>query len=105
MSDGRIIDLTRAGLASSRYVCYLDFSDGRAAAAYELDQVPFADLGVVQVEHQLQRGAVDRLDERETVRRFGERRSRVVDGSVEVFEDEGHSLALTEAGDPGQGLL
>src|SRR5438067_3170355 len=49
--NGGVVDLAGTGLAPPRHVGDLDLADERTRAAHELDQVPFADLGVIQVEH------------------------------------------------------
>ena len=49
------MDLAGSRLAAPGYVGDLDLADRVAAAADQLDEVPLADLGVVEVEHHLAR--------------------------------------------------
>ena len=60
----------------------------RQRAAEQLDEVPLADLGVVEVEHHPQVRAVDGRHQGERVRGPRERDAGVVDRGVEVLEAE-----------------
>ncbi len=71
----------------------------------QLDEVPLADLGVVEVEHQLQVGAVHGRDEGEAVGRGREGHAGMVDGRVEVLEDEHDPLSLAQLGDAAERAL
>jgi hypothetical protein len=68
----------------------------------KLDQVPLADLGVVEVEHQPQTGPVDGFDQGQGICRPGERHAGVVDGGVQVLQAKGHPGAFAEVGHPRQ---
>ena len=57
-----------------------------AAPPAELDEVPLADLGVVEVEVEPQVRRADGLHQRDRVGRPRERRARVVDGGVQVLD-------------------
>src|SRR5262245_31658927 len=48
---GRIVDLAGARLAPAWYVRHLHLADRRAGQLDERDEVPLADLRVVEVEH------------------------------------------------------
>src|SRR5689334_2301817 len=71
--DRRVRDLAGAGLAAPWHVRDLDLADPRQGPAAQLDEVPLADLCVVEVEHHAKVRAADRLDEREAVGRSRER--------------------------------
>src|SRR5690625_2523642 len=47
--DGRIMYFARAWLHAPRYVGDLYFTNGSATALYQLDQIAFADLSVIQI--------------------------------------------------------
>ena len=96
LRDGGVVDLAGARLASARHVGDLNLADGIAAATDQLDQVPLADLGVVQVEHHLDVGMSDGFDQCQRVLGAGQRNARMVDDGVEVFHAEGHACACTE---------
>jgi hypothetical protein len=68
----------------------------------KLNKVSFADLGMVDVQHQPQMGIVNSCDQREGVGGLRERRTWMINGSVEILQAEDHSLALSELCDPGQ---
>src|SRR6185436_2679841 len=71
--DRGVVDLARAWFTTAGHIGDLHLADQRVSASQQLDQVPFTDLGVVEVEHHPQPGPVYRLDERERVLRTGER--------------------------------
>ena len=76
-----------------------------SARRTELDQVPLADLGVVEVEHQSQVRAVDGLDQREAV---GGRANGMPGWSTAVLRFSRHErdpLALAEPAIRVQGPL
>src|SRR5438445_11384921 len=60
--DSWVIDLARARLAPAGDVGNLNLANEWARAPNKLDEVPFTDLGVVEVEHHAHAGAVDALD-------------------------------------------
>ena len=74
------------------------------ASRHELDEVPLADLGVVEVQVQPQVRAVDRPGQRQGVGGTRERRAGVVDGEVEVLQREHPSGARAELGHAAQGV-
>jgi hypothetical protein len=100
--DGRVVDLAGAGLAAAGDVGDLDLADDRPGPAEQLDQVPLADLGVVQVEHHPQPRPIDGLDQGEGVGGAGERHPGMVDGGVEVLQAEGDPDPLPQPGHPLQ---
>ena len=100
--DGRVVDLARAGFAAARHVGDLDLADPGCRATHQLDQVPLADLRVIEVEIQPQRRAADPLDQGQRVGGTREGHTGVVDRGVEVLEHEGDARALAELGDPAE---
>ena len=105
LCNARIVDLSGSRLATARNVGNLDLTDVRRTCVDQLNEVSFADLGVVDVQHQPQVRIVDGCDQRERVGSLRKRRTRMINSGVEVLQAEDHSLALTKRGDPGQGVF
>ena len=102
LGHARVADLPGARLAPARDVGHLHLGDPGQGCAAELDEVPLADLRVVEVEVEPQVRRVDAAHEVEGVGGLRERGARVVDSGVEVLEHEGDALALAELGDAAQ---
>ena len=79
LCDGGIVDLAGSRLASSGYVGHLDLADGVAAAADQLDEVSFADLSVVDVEHHLDVRVCHAFDQRQGVLGASQRDTGMID--------------------------
>src|SRR5919112_2741222 len=86
--DRGIVDLACARLAPAWHIGDLNLADERLCAPQQVDQVPFTDLRMVEVEHHPQTRPPDGLDEREGVVGTGERLAGVVDRSIEVLQAE-----------------
>jgi hypothetical protein len=50
-------------------------------------------------------GAVNGCDQRERIGGLRERRTRMINSSVDILQAEDHSLALAEFADPRQGVF
>src|SRR3954468_18432587 len=71
--DGRVVDLATPGLATAGYVGDLDLADQRQRPLDQGNQVPLADLGVVEVQVEPQVRVPHGLDQGDRVGRAGER--------------------------------
>ena len=100
LRDRGVVDLAGARLAAAGHVGDLDLADGVPAAPDQLDEVPLADLRVVQVEHHLHVRMADAFDERQRVLRAGERHAGMVDDGVEVLDAERDARRRAELADP-----
>src|SRR4029453_17137984 len=86
--DGRVVNLAGSWFAAARDIGHFDLPDPGQRAFPELDEVSFADLGVVEVQVHPQVGAVDGFDQHECVGGGSEGHAGVIDGSVEVLQGE-----------------
>ena len=102
LRDRGVVDLAGTRLAAARHVGDLDLADGVAAAPDQLDEVPLADLRVVQVEHHLDVRMGDALDERQRVLRAGQRHAGMVDDGVEVLHAERDARRRAQFAEPLQ---
>ena len=74
--------LSSTGLAAAGDVGHLDLADERRCPAQQLDQVSFANLRVIDVEHHPQSRPVHRLHQRQRVLGPAERNAGMIDGSI-----------------------
>src|SRR5919112_4430628 len=100
--DCGIVDLACARLTPAWHIGDLNLADERVRALEQLDQVPFTDLCVVEVDHHPQPRPRHGLDERERVVGTGEWGTGVVERSIEVLQAECHTRALTQLGEAVQ---
>src|SRR4029077_12085332 len=103
--DCRVVDLAGSRLAATRYVGDLDLPHPGKGSLDQLDQVPLADRGVVEVEVYAEVRAPHRAQEGERVLGPCERGPRMVDGKVQVLQGEHNVALLAQVRDPGQRAL